>query len=213
MKKRVIRMIALLGVLAFQQPVLAQEAPSQELVVIDLRPQEEKDGLGLIALSGKCNKDVFRIADVASDPVKVEALRAGLAEQLGLASDGKTLTVLNWSVYYNKQKPSRSFLEGVGVQGYDLPTGKKKETGGAGSKCSKKESAGGWYEGSEVTTIVPPIISEFTGTYGGKPFDVRVVHSVRRKIDGKFKGAADDTEELLATVSETAEALAAAIVK
>ena len=213
MKKRVIRMIALLGVLAFQQPVLAQEAPSQELVVIDLRPQEEKDGLGLIALSGKCNKDVFRIADVASDPVKVEALRAGLAEQLGLASDGKTLTVLNWSVYYNKQKPSRSFLEGVGVQGYDLPTGKKKETGGAGSKCSQKESAGGWYEGSEVTTIVPPIISEFTGTYGGKPFNVRVVHSVRRKIDGKFKGAADDTEELLATVSETAEALAAAIVK
>lgn len=212
MKKRVTRMFALLGVLAFQQPLPAQEASSQ-LVAIDLRPQEEKDGLGLIALSGKCNKDVFRIADVASDPVKVEVLRAGLAEQLGLASDGKTLTVLNWSVYYNKQKPSGSFLESVGVQGYDLPTGKKKEKGGAGSKCSQKESAGGWYEGSEVTTIVPPIISEFVGTYGGKPFNVRVVHSVRRKIDGKFKGAADDTEELLATVSETAEALAAAIVK
>lgn len=212
MKKRVTRMFALLGVLAFQQPLPAQEASSQ-LVAIDLRPQEEKDGLGLIALSGKCNKDVFRIADVASDPVKVEVLRAGLAEQLGLASDGKTLTVLNWSVYYNKQKPGGSFLESVGVQGYDLPTGKKKEKGGAGSKCSQKESAGGWYEGSEVTTIVPPIISEFVGTYGGKPFNVRVVHSVRRKIDGKFKGAADDTEELLATVSETAEALAAAIVK
>ena len=212
MKKRVTRMFALLGVLAFQQPLPAQEASSQ-LVAIDLRPQEEKDGLGLIALSGKCNKDVFRIADVASDPVKVEVLRAGLAEQLGLASDGKTLTVLNWSVYYNKQKPGGSFLESVGVQGYDLPTGKKKEKGGAGSKCSQKESAGGWYEGSEVTTIVPPIISEFTGTYGGQPFNVRVVHSVRRKIDGKFKGAADDTEELLATVSETAEALAAAIVK
>ena len=153
MKKRVTRMFALLGVLAFQQPLPAQEASSQ-LVAIDLRPQEEKDGLGLIALSGKCNKDVFRIADVASDPVKVEVLRAGLAEQLGLASDGKTLTVLNWSVYYNKQKPGGSFLESVGVQGYDLPTGKKKEKGGAGSKCSQKESAGGWYEGSEVTTIV-----------------------------------------------------------
>jgi hypothetical protein len=213
MKKRVIRMFALLGLLAFHQPLPAQEASSQALVAIDLRPPEEKEGLGLSELSGKCNKGVFRIADVATDPVKVEALRAGLAEQLGLASDGKTLTVLNWSVYYNKQKPSGSFLESVGVQGYDLPTGKKKEKGGAGSKCSQKESAGGWYEGSEVTTIVPPIISEFTGTYGGKPFNVRVVHSVRRKIDGKFKGAADDTEELLATVSETAEALAAAIVK
>jgi hypothetical protein len=206
----VIRWFALLGVLAFQQPLPAQEA-SQALVVIDLRPKEEKEGLGLIALTGKCNKDVFRIADVATDPVKVEALRAALAEQLGLASDGKTLTVLNWSVYYNKQKAGGSLLDSVGIQGYNIP-GKKKE-GGAGSKCSQKESAGGWYEGSEVTTIVPPIISEFSGTYGGKPFNVRVVHSVHRKIEGKFKGAADDTEELLKTVNETAESLATAIVR
>ena len=76
-------------------------------MVIDLRPKEEKDGIGLLELTGKCNKDVFRIADVATDPVKVEVLRAGLAEQLGLSSDGKTLTVLNWSVYYNKQKAGR----------------------------------------------------------------------------------------------------------
>ena len=211
MNKRVTRLIAPLLLLAIQQPSLAQEASSQELVVIDLRPKEEKDGIGLLELTGKGNKDVYRTADVATDPVKVELLRAGLAEQLGLSSDGKTLTVLNWSVFYNKQKVGGSFLEGVGVQGYNLP-GKKKE-GGAGSKCSQKESAGGWYQGSEVTTIVPPIISEFAGMYGGKPYNVRVVHSVRRKIEGKFKGAADDTEELLKTVSATAEALAAAIVQ
>jgi hypothetical protein len=114
-------------------------------------------------------------------------------------------------VYYNKQAAGGSLLDSVGIQGYNLP-GKKKEIG-SGSKCSQKESAGGWYEGSEVTTTVPPIISEFSGTYGGKPVNVRVVHSVRRKIEGKFKGAADDTHELRETVSETAEALAAAIVK
>jgi len=211
MNKRLIRFYALLGVLAFQQPVPAQEAGSPALVVIDLRPKEEKDGVGLIALTGKCNKDVYRIADVATDPIKVEALRSGLSEQLGLAADGKTLTVLNWSIYYNKQGAQGSFLDSVGIQGYNLP-GKKKEAG-SGSKCSQKESAGGWYKGSEVTTIVPPMISEFSGTYAGKPIDVRVVHSVRRKIEGKFKGAADDTEELLQIVSETAEALASAIVQ
>ena len=129
MNKRVTRLIAPLLLLAFQQPSLAQEASSQELVVIDLRPKEEKDGIGLLELTGKCNKDVFRIADVATDPVKVEVLRAGLAEQLGLASDGKTLTVLNWSVYYNKQKAGGSFLEGVGVQGYNLPGKKKRGRG------------------------------------------------------------------------------------
>jgi hypothetical protein len=210
MNIRVMRLFALIGVLAFQQPSLAQEG-ANELVVIDLRPKEEKDGVGLLELSGKCNKDVFRIADVATDPVKVEALRLALAEQLGLSSDGKTLTVLNWSVYYNKQKAGGSLLDGVGIQGYNIP-GKKKE-GGAGSRCSQKESSGGWYQGSEVTTIVPPMISEFAGMYAGKPYNVRVVHSVRRKIEGKFKGAADDTEELLKTVSATAEALAAAIVQ
>jgi hypothetical protein len=212
MNKRVTRLIGPLLVLAFQQPSLAQEPPAQELVVIDLRPKEEKDGLGLTELSGKCNKDVFRIADVASDPVKVEALRAGLAQQLGLASDGKTLTVLNWSVYYNQQAPSGgSKLKSVGIQGFTLPT--KTKEAKVGSKCSQQESAGGWFQRSDVTTGWPPLVSEFAGTYGGKPFNVRVVHSVRREIEGKFAGATRDTEELLETVSETAEALAAAIVQ
>ena len=212
MNKRVTRLIAPLILLAFQQPSLAKEAAAEELVVIDLRPKEEKDGLGLAPLSGKCNKDVFRIADVASDPVKIDALRAGLARQLGLASDGKTLTVLNWSIYYNKQVPKGgSRLESVGIQGYAIPTKKKEAT--VGSRCTQEESDGGWFQRSDVTTSHPPIVSEFVGTYGGKPFDIRVVHSVRRTIEGKFEGAADDTEELLETVSETAEALAAAIVQ
>ncbi len=212
MNKKATRLIAPLLLLAFHQPLLAQDTPSQELVVIDLRPAEEKDGLGLTELSGKCNKKVYRIADVASDPIKVEALRASLAQQLGLASDGKTLTVLNWSVYYNTQAPSGgSGLKGVGIQGYTLPT--KTKEAKVGSKCSQKESAGGWYERKDVTHGWPPLVSEFSGTYGGKPFNVRVVHSVRREIEGKFAGAADDTEELLETVSETAEALATAIVQ
>jgi hypothetical protein len=211
--RRVTRFIASLLLLAFQQAVPAQEAAAQELVVIDLRPKEEKDGLGLTELSGKCNKDVFRIADVASDPVKVEALRSALAQQLGLASDGKTLTVLNWSVYYNMQVPKggKSMLESVGIQGYAIPT--KKKEAKVGSKCSKAESAGGWYQRSDVTHGWPPIVSEFSGTYAGKPYDVRVVHSIRREIEGKFEGSEKDTEELLETVNETAEALAAKIVQ
>jgi hypothetical protein len=212
MNKTLTRLIAPLFLMALHSPLPAQEASSQELVAIDLRPKEEKDGLGLTALSGKCNKDVFRIADVASDPVKVEALRADLGQQLGLASDGKTLTVLNWSLYYNKQAPhGGSMLKGVGIQGYTLPA--KTKEAQVGSKCSQKESAGGWFQRSDVTTGWPPIVSEFSGTYGGKPFNVRVVHSVHREIEGKFAGATRDTEELLETVSQTAEALAAAIVQ
>ena len=211
--KSVARLLAALGLFAYLQPLSAQEAEkSVELKVIDLRPQEERDGVGLAELSGKCNKDVYRIADVASDPLKVEALRAELAQQMGLASDEKTLMVLNWSIYYNKQTKHQGMkLSDIGIQGYGIP-GKKKETQ-LGSKCSREESAGGWFADADVTTTVPPLISEFSGTFGGKPYNIRIVHSVRRKIEGKFLGAAADTQALLETVHKTAEALAAAIVQ
>jgi len=211
--KSVARLLAALGLFASLQPLSAQEAEkSVELKVIDLRPQEERDGVGLAELTGKCNKDVYRIADVASDPLKVEALRADLAQQMGLASDEKTLMVLNWSIYYNKQTKHQGIkLSDIGIQGYGIP-GKKKESE-RGSKCSREESAGGWYADADVTTTAPPLVSEFSGTFGGKPYNIRVVHSPRRKIEGKFLGAADDTQELLATVHQTAEALATAIVQ
>ena len=200
------------SVLASQPALSADEAPAKELVVIDLRPPEEKEGLGLLPLAGKCNKDVSRIADVASDPVKTEALRAALAQQLGLASDGKTLTVLNWSIYYNEQNPSGgSKVKNVGIQGFNIPTKTKEPK--VGSKCSQKESAGGWFERKDVTTGWPPLVSEFSGMYAGKPFSVRVVHSVHREIEGKFVGGPRDTEDLLETVNQTAEALATAIVQ
>lgn len=206
------RLILAFG-LAYLQPAWAEDADkSVELKVIDLRPQEERDGVGLTELSGKCNKDVYRIADVASDPLKVEALRAELAQQMGLASDEKTLMVLNWSIYYNRQiEHSGPSLSSVGIQGYGIP-GKKKEKQ-QGSKCSREESAGGWFAGGDVTTAAPPLVSEFSGTFGGKPYNIRVVHSPRRKIEGKFMGSDDDTRELRETVHKTAEALATAIVQ
>lgn len=203
------RFIAALALLAGLQPSMAQdEATQQELVVIDLRPKEEKEGFGLSELDGKCNKDVFRIPDVATDPLKVDVLKADLAPLSG--TSGKTLTVLNWSVYYNKQVQGGSgMLDSVGIQGYSVPAKDKKKR--PGSKCSRKESAGGWYEGKEATTLYFPLISEFEGTFGGKPVSVRVVFSPQRKLTGKFEGSGEDTEALLEAVHKTSEAVAMAI--
>lgn len=193
----------------------AQEpATSAELVVIDLRPKEERDGNGLAALDGKCNKNVFRIADVATDPLKVDLLKSDLSQALSDSGAGKTLAVLNWSIYYNKQvQGGGGGVNSVGVGGYSIPTGKKKEGRRPGSDCSRRESAGGWYEGNELTSQYFPLISEFTGTYGGKPLNVRVVHSPTRKLEGRFEGGANDTEALLATIHATAEAAVLAIVQ
>jgi hypothetical protein len=102
-------------------------------------------------------------------------------------------------------------MSGVGIQGYSVP-GKSKEKR-PGSKCPKNESAGGWYLAGEVTTQYFPLISEFTGTFGGKPVSARVVYSPRTKLTGKFEGAANDSEALLDAVHQTSEMLAIAIVQ
>jgi hypothetical protein len=207
-KRRIFQLLVPLCLLTFQRVSSAQEEAT--LVVIDLRPKEEKEGMGLAPLSGKCNDDVFRIADVASDPLKVDVLKADLTQQLGMTGDGKTLTVLNWSVYYNKQvQGGGTKLKGVGIGGYTLPGQSDKKL--PGSKCSRKESAGGWYEGKESTTNYFPLISEFEGTFAGKPLKARVVHSPRRKLEGKFEGGTEDTDALLEAVHKTAEAVVAAI--
>jgi hypothetical protein len=210
--KQSILSIAALSLFTILQPAPAEEATPGELAVMDLRPKDEREGMGLAELSGKCNKDVFRIADLASDPLKVEVLRADLARQLGLAGDDKMLMVLNWSIYYNTQTEGGGpKLSSVGIQGYGIP-GKKKEKQ-QGSKCSREESAGGWYAAGDVSTSAPPLVSEFSGTFGGKPLNLRVVHSPRRKIPGKFEGDPKDTAELIEAVNKTAEALATAIVQ
>jgi hypothetical protein len=203
------RFIVLLGLLATLPGAQAQDAAAAKpLVVIDLRPAEEKSGHALTPLTGKCNKDVFRIADVASDPAKLDVLAEDLRTHLGELGNGKTLTVLNWSIYYNKQvQVSGGRLSSVGVQGYSLP-GKKKERK-AGSICAREESAGGWYTAGELTSVYFPLVSEFEGTLGGKLLRARVIHSPSAKLEGEFTGGARDTEHLIAAVHETAEAVAA----
>ena len=206
MKNRSFEILAL-SLMAYLSPVLAQEE-EKPLVVIDLRPKEETEGSALTPLAGKCNDDVFRVPDVATDPLKVDLLKADLEPLLGTA--GKTLTVLNWSIYYNKQVHKEGgLLRGIGVQGYSVPTKDDKKK--AGSKCSQKESAGGWYQAKEITTVYFPLISELTGTFGGKPVSVRVVYSPQRKLPGKFEGDAADTEALLDAVHQTSEAVATAM--
>ena len=187
MNKQATRLIASLCLVSLQASLAQEAAAPAELVVIDLRPKEEKEGFGLSPLDGKCNKDVFRIPDVASDPLKVDVLKSDLVQMLPTSGDGKTLAVLNWSIYYNRQTQSGGgMLESVGIQGYSVPAKEKKKQ--PGSKCSRKESAGGWYEGKEATTLYFPLISEFEGTFGGKPVTVRVVFSSAPQARGKVRG-------------------------
>lgn len=187
-----------------------EPASGHALVVIDLRPKEERAGTGLTPLAGECNRDVYRIADVASNPPKIDAMKSGLAGKLGRAADGKTLTVLNWTIYYNKQlEGGQPWAKIVGVGGIPLPGNKQGKL--PGSKCTRQESGGGWFDPSEVTGNHSPLVSVFEGTFAGTPVAVRIVHSPKRKLEGKFTGGAADTQAILDAVRETSEALAAIV--
>jgi hypothetical protein len=200
------------GPLLLAAPVTAQErATGHALVVIDLRPPEERQGTGLAPLSGDCNVDVYRVGDAASSPLKVAALKSELAVRLGAAGRDKTLTVLNWTIYYNKQlyggQPWGKIVPG-GL-GFPMPGIPGKGQGSfPGSKCSRPESAGGWFERSEVTGKHSPLISVFEGTFAGNSVGVRIVHSPQRRL-GEFKGDADDSRAVLDAVHETVVALVA----
>ncbi len=203
--RAILPMLVLLA--AATVPALGQDAEPKPLMLIDLRPAEEKAGHALTELAGKCNQDVFRIADVASDPSKLDLLLEDMRSYLAENGHGKSFTVLNWSIYYNKQvQKTGGGLGNIGIQGYSLPGKEKKRK--AGSLCPKKDSAGGWYEAEELSSVYFPLISEFEGTFSGKLVRVRVVHSPGNKLEGEFTGGASDTEHLVATVHETAEAIA-----
>ena len=96
MGNRSLRWLALSLFLVPAAGALAEDTADPKIVVIDLRPPEEREGTGLKELSGRCNEKVYRIADVASDPLKVEVLRDEVT-QLRL-NEPKTLTVLDWSI-------------------------------------------------------------------------------------------------------------------
>jgi hypothetical protein len=213
MKFLATRSCAALALLAWLSPVLSQNsAAAHPLVVIDLRPAEERQGKGLAPLSGECNADVYRIADGASNPAKVKLLQIDLAGKLGAAAGGRTLTVLNWTIYYNRQlyggQPWAK-IESVGP-GIPLPLPGHHQGNFPGSKCSRQESGGGWFDRTEVTRKHSPLVSVFEGTFAGVPVGVRIVHSPNRDL-GKFKGDAHDSAAVLAAVHETAEALAAVL--
>ena len=79
MKCLATRCSAALVLLVCLSSALAQQPPAaHSLVVIDLRPKEEKQGSGLAPLTGNCNEDVYRVADPASNPPKITALQAEL---------------------------------------------------------------------------------------------------------------------------------------
>ena len=158
--------------------------------------------------SGKCNEDVFRIPDVASDPLKVEVLKADLSPLM--STSGKTLTVLNWSIYYNKQVQKKgSMLDGVGIQGYTVPAEKKKKSPEANAQRRSPREAG-----TRAVKPRPPISRSFRNSrVPSAASRSTCAWCIRRHANSRenSRAPAKIQTALLEAVHKTSEALATAI--
>ena len=118
--------------------------------------------------------------------------------------------MLNWTVYYNKQlEGGQPWAKIVGVGGIPIP-GKNPDKF-PGSKCLRGGVRGRSVRAQRGHRQIFSAVSVFEGTYAGTPVAVRIVHSPKRKHQGKFTGGAADSRAVLDCVHETAEALIAII--
>ena len=151
------RILAALFLIAGLQPAIAQEAGQPaELVVIDLRPQGRKGRLRACGAERQVQRGCVSHPRCRDRPAQGRRAQGGSRAAAVGRRRGKTLTVLNWSIYYNKQVQGG----GGGLERrrrrrlYDPRPGRKRST--PGSNCSQKESAGGWYEGRRALVDVFP---------------------------------------------------------
>lgn len=180
-----------------------------DLTVIDSRPEEDKENDEVTQNAMSCSFLVFRVGDSATDPSKVKVLEADLEANPALALDGKTLEITSWAIYQNRQAGMR--YKSSGLLPYLLATEEDKKKMGA--RCKRHKTKHGWYDGSEVTTLANPLVSEFHALYDGRSIFVRTVYSPAQELKGKFKGDPLDTEATLQAIHKTAEALATALAK
>lgn len=183
--------------------LVSQIVTAADLAVVDSRPEEDKENGMVTQNAMSCSFPVRRVGDDATSPSKVKVLEADLEQRPDLAIDGKTLEITSWAIYQNRQAGMR--YKSSGLLPYLLATEEDKKKMGA--RCKRHKTKVAWYDGSEVTTIVHPLISEFQGIYDGRPIAVRIVFSPQKDLKGKFEGDPADTEAALQAIHKTVEAL------
>ena len=196
--------------MACLQPVLAQE-DIKPLVVIDLRPSEEKEGNGLLPLAGQVQQG--RLPHRRRGHRPAQGGRAQVRSRprpSATPAVARRFTVLDWSIYYNQQvQKSGGLLDSVGIQGYDMPAKDKSKK--PGSICSQQGIRRRLVQGRRSS---PAVLPADLGVHRHLCRQARHrAHGVfaARQARGKFQGDPGDTEALLDAIHKTSEAVIAAI--
>ncbi len=170
-------LLAALGGCVAQNTVVSgyMEGPSKiNFTVVDARPGEEKTSERPSVWAKACEFGVVRMGDDVSAPTRMIILQKDIENRLGSRVANTTLTVTRYRMFLNTSRWERSIDEAAAF-GASGPLGEAAASGML-PDCSKK-NAPGWYDATEVTTHMSPIIAEISAKYLGKELDVRTVYS------------------------------------
>ena len=106
MNKQATRLIASLCLVAFLQPSLAQEAATPPNSWSSTCGRRKKRKARPLAARRQVQQGCVPHRRRGVGSAQGRRAQGGSRAAAGLAGDGKTLTVLNWSIYYNKQTQS-----------------------------------------------------------------------------------------------------------
>jgi hypothetical protein len=181
---------------------IAQETVSAPVnfTVIDERIESDKKQKTLSYLVTSCDYAVRRLGDKTA-PNRVDALHDDLVRIKGAALEGKTLTVTQYNIYFNRNARMRG-------QVYSNYTGvvagvMEKQ----GSNCPREKAGGGWFDAAELTGPFSPLVVDVKATLEGVPYNTRVVFTPAREVPGDFR-TPEDVAILAAAMHKAAEAIA-----
>jgi hypothetical protein len=183
-----------------QDATPATSVPTSTFTVLDERPEQDKKSKTGSYMITSCNYGVLRIGDKKM-PDRFAALRTELAAIAGAPLDGKTLHVPLFNVYVNQSVGLRKMAD----ENFDGALANAMIN--RGSSCPREKMDGGWFGGTEVSTLHSPLIVEMRVLIDGQAHDVRVVHSPTTALGGALRKPAE-LQELDAALRKTVQALA-----
>ena len=146
--------------------------------IVDLRPAMDKTSERLSAWATSCSYEIHRIGDEQTVPSKLVILQRDMEDALGSKLRNVTMKLKQYRIFYNNRAAMlgqvKEFTPGV------LTSALKS----AGDSCSKEDTIGGWYAGSEVTTPFSPFVVEIEAEIEGRTYMARTVFSTHDSYVG-----------------------------
>lgn len=175
----------------FELPLVAAPTPALPSIgpnIVDHRPSSDKvrDMHSLLITS--CDYGVMTLEEKTGVTSGSAQLRNEMAAVQGDPWRGHEVEVRHYAVYLNQKR----LLKGTVSEMYVglIPSLMLN----AGESCAEAQMHGGWYTGTEILNLLPPLIVEISVNVDGKVYKVRSVYSPHSLVDRKLRHASDDHE-------------------